>query len=134
MRLKIIALCFSILVIPAGCGQKEKANEKINLLDTANPKEGFVTDTYAVTESALVGATDDQVTRHDRILDTVDPQASDSVGDTVPVYRPFYFHKRHDAIFVKFRAFSDVAGSGQTYKVEVAMLETVFGKHARGPS
>jgi len=73
MRLKIIALCFSILVIPAGCGQKEKATEKINLLDTVNPKEGFVTDTYAVTEFALAGATDDQVTRHDRILDIVDP-------------------------------------------------------------
>jgi hypothetical protein len=72
MRFKIIVLCVGILLILAGCGQKKSA-EKINLLDMASPAKGFVADTYAVTESALAGAADEQVTRHDRILDIVDP-------------------------------------------------------------
>jgi len=73
MRFKIIVLCVGILLILAGCGQKKKSAEKINLLDMASPAKGFVADTYAVTESALAGAADEQVTRHDRILDIVDP-------------------------------------------------------------
>jgi hypothetical protein len=79
MKLMIIALCVSILLILAGCGQKQKSTEKINppekfnLLDTANPAKGFVADSYDVSGSALAEVAEEQLTRHDRILDLVDP-------------------------------------------------------------
>jgi hypothetical protein len=73
MRLKIIVLCISILLLMAGCSQIKRPVENINMLDTARPEKGFVADAYTITESALAGASDVQVTRYDRILNIIDP-------------------------------------------------------------